>query len=134
MGQELHLKIYLDLRMPSIPDCSLIVAHLAAHIYVPTDTVATGMIRVICNLQCYVYRSVMFTPNCDFPFELLFRCFVDCSCKTQYLFIRPECRLIQDGADLILPLFVQLRKEKLLDWTLCRAYGHRLSAVIWLSI
>ena len=76
----------------------------------------------------------MFSPNCDFPFELLFRSFVDCSCKTQHLFVRPEGRLIQDGADLILPLFVQLRKEKLLDWTLCRAYGHRLSAVIWLSI
>ena len=63
MGHELHLKIYLDLRMPSIPDCSLIVAHLAAHIYVPTDTVATGLIRVICNLQCYVYGVVqLFSP------------------------------------------------------------------------
>ena len=65
---------------------------------------------------------------------MLFRCFVEYSCKTQHLFIRRECRLLEDGADLILSLFVELRKGQLSDRAQCRAHGPKLSAVIWSSI
>ena len=95
------------------------------------DTFSIQNISIISHYHLYFC-----TVQSKDPFEC---CFVAVSTiparpRGQDLCIRPEWRLLKDVADLILSLFVELRKEQLSNGAQCRSHGPRLSAVIWSSI